>query len=66
MSNPDCRVIEMRPSYHFHVIFSGFIFPHKMTDFLEGTLSEELIRNYRDDLDFQNLIDLLQKVRAGL
>jgi len=39
----------------------GFIFPHKVTGFLEGTLSDELIRNYRDDLDFQNLIDLVQK-----
>ena len=42
--------------------FVGFIFPHKITGFLEGTLSEELIQNYRDDLDFQNLIDLVQKV----
>ena len=41
----------------------GFIFPHKVTGFLEGTLSDELIRNYRDDLDFQNLIDLVQKVK---
>lgn len=39
----------------------GFIFPHKVTGFLEGTLSDELIQNYRDDLDFQNLIDLVQK-----
>ena len=37
-----------------------------MTDFFEGTLSEELIRNYRDDLDFQNLIDLLQKVSSTI
>jgi hypothetical protein len=29
---------------------------------MEGSLSDELIKNYRDDLDFQNLIDLLQKV----
>ena len=42
--------------------FLGFIFPHKVTGFLEGTLSDELIQNYRDDLDFQNLIDLVQKV----
>ena len=34
--------------------------PHKVTGFLEGTLSDELISNYRDDLDFQNLIDLIQ------
>jgi len=39
----------------------GFIFPYKVSGFLEGTLSEELIQNYRDDLDFQNLIDLVQK-----
>lgn len=38
----------------------GFLFPHKVTFFLEGTLSDELISNYRDDLDFQNLIDLVQ------
>ena len=38
----------------------GFIFPHKLASFLEGTLSDELISNYRDDLDFQNLIDLIQ------
>ncbi len=29
--------------------------------FLEESLSDELIRSYRDDLDFQNLIDLVQK-----
>ncbi len=34
-----------------------------MSSFLEGKLSDELIRNYRDDLDFQNLIDLVQQVR---
>lgn len=39
----------------------GFIFPKKVTGFLDGTLSDELIQNYRDDLDFQNLIDLVQK-----
>ena len=39
----------------------GFIFPHKVTYFLEESLSEELIKSYRDDLDFQNLIDLVQK-----
>lgn len=32
-----------------------------MTGFIETTLSDELIQNYRDDLDFQNLIDLVQK-----
>ena len=40
--------------------FLGFLLPHKVTGFLEGTLSDELISNYRDDLDFQNFIDLLQ------
>jgi len=39
----------------------GFIFPYKVSGFLEGTLSDEFIQNYRDDLDFQNLIDLVQK-----
>lgn len=39
----------------------GFIFPHHVTGFIETTLSDELIQNYRDDLDFQNLIDLVQK-----
>lgn len=39
----------------------GFIFPHKMSSFLEGTLSEELIRNYRDDIDLRNVIDLVQQ-----
>jgi len=39
----------------------GFIFPYKVNVFLENTLSKELIENYRDDLDFQNLIDLVQK-----
>ena len=42
-------------------LFSGFIFPYKVNVFLENTLSKELIENYRDDLDFQNLIDLVQK-----
>ncbi|TRY77817.1 hypothetical protein TCAL_15388, partial [Tigriopus californicus] len=27
---------------------------------MEGSMSDELIKNYRDDLDFQNLIDLVQ------
>ena len=40
--------------------FPGFIFPHKVTNYLEETLSDELIKSYRDDLDFQNLIDLVQ------
>ena len=32
-----------------------------MSYFLEKNLSEELIKSYRDDLDFQNLIDLVQQ-----
>ena len=39
----------------------GFIFPHKISNFLEESLSDELIKSYRDDLDFQNLIDLVQQ-----
>ena len=35
-----------------------------MEGFLSGTLKDELIKNYRDDLDFQNLIDQVQKVSA--
>lgn len=38
----------------------GFIFPHKVLYFMEVSMSDELIKNYRDDLDFQNLIDLIQ------
>jgi len=38
----------------------SFIYPNKLTDFLEEELSEKLIQSYRDDLDFQNLIDLVQ------
>jgi len=38
----------------------GFIYPHKMNEFLEDELSDKLIERYRDDLDFQNLIDLIQ------
>ena len=37
-----------------------------MEGFLSGTLKDELIKNYRDDLDFQNLIDQVQKVSASL
>jgi len=39
----------------------AFIYPHKLTEFLENELSEKLIASYRDDLDFQNLIDLVQQ-----
>lgn len=38
----------------------AFIYPHKLTEFLETELSDKLIASYRDDLDFQNLIDLIQ------
>lgn len=37
-----------------------FIYPNKLTEFLEEELSDKLIQSYRDDLDFQNLIDLVQ------
>ena len=53
----DVKYIE---NFNVH-LFSGFIFPYKVNVFLENTLSKELIENYRDDLDFQNLIDLVQK-----
>ena len=33
-----------------------------MTDFLENKFSDELISNYRDDLDFQNVVDWVQTV----
>lgn len=39
----------------------SFIYPNKLTEFLETELSEKLIQRYRDDLDFQNLIDLVQQ-----
>lgn len=39
----------------------AFIYPHKLTEFLENELSDKLIASYRDDLDFQNLIDLVQQ-----
>jgi len=39
----------------------GLIFPHKFSEFFEGYMSDELIKNYRDDLDFQNLIDSVQQ-----
>lgn len=38
----------------------GFIFPNKLTNFLETKFSDELISNYRDDLDFQHVVDLVQ------
>ena len=45
-------------------IFLGFIFPNKLGDFLENKFSDELISNYRDDLDFQHVVDLVQTVGA--
>lgn len=39
----------------------GLIFPYKFSEFFEGYMSDELIKNYRDDLDFQNLIDSVQQ-----
>ena len=43
------------------VIALGFIYPNKLTEFLENELSDQLIQSYRDDLDFQNIIDLVQQ-----
>jgi len=39
----------------------SFYYPHKINEFVETELSENLIRSYRDDLDFQNLLDLIQQ-----
>ena len=44
-------------------MFLGFIFPNKLTDFMENKFSDELISNYRDDLDFQHVVDLVQTVK---
>merc|ERR1712012_301586 len=38
----------------------GFICPKNVADFLENKFSDELISNYRDDLDFQHVVDLVQ------
>ena len=43
------------------IIALGFIYPNKLTEFLENELSDQLIQSYRDDLDFQNIIDLVQQ-----
>ena len=43
------------------LIALAFIYPHKLTEFLEKELSQKLIQSYRDDLDFQNIIDLIQQ-----
>ena len=40
------------------VIALGFIYPNKLENFVKTELSNELIESYRDDLDFQNIIDL--------
>ena len=42
-------------------IITVFLSHLKVSYFLEKNLSEELIKSYRDDLDFQNLIDLVQQ-----
>lgn len=44
----------------------SFIYPNKLTEFLDDELSEKLIQSYRDDLDFQNLIDLVQVEVLGI
>lgn len=38
----------------------SFVYPNKLTEFLDEELSEQLIQSYRDDLDLKNLIDLVQ------
>ena len=43
------------------LIALAFIYPHKLTEFLEKELSQKLIQSCRDDLDFQNIIDLIQQ-----
>lgn len=43
------------------VIALGFIYPNKLENFVKTELSNELIESYRDDLDFQNIIDLVQQ-----
>lgn len=43
------------------IIALGFIYPNKLTEFMETKLSDQLIQSYRDDLDFQNIIDLVQQ-----
>ena len=43
------------------IIALGFIYPNKLTEFMETKLSDELVQSYRDDLDFQNIIDLVQQ-----
>ena len=44
------------------LLFLGFVSPHLLTDYIKGTLSDKLIQNYRDDPDFQVLIDIVQMV----
>jgi len=39
----------------------SFIYPNYLRDFLQDKVSNELIQSYRDDLDLQNLIDLVQQ-----
>jgi len=43
------------------IIALAFIYPNKLNEFLEHELSDKLIQSYRDDLDFQNIIDLIQE-----
>jgi len=43
------------------LIALGFIYPNKVSEILETKLSQRAIESYRDDLDFQNIIDLVQQ-----
>ena len=55
-------IFELRYKLSKTYFISGFIFPNKLADFLENKFSDELISNYRDDLDFQHVVDLVQTV----
>ena len=62
----NCAIIfELRYKLSKTYFISGFIFPNKLADFLENKFSDELISNYRDDLDFQHVVDLVQTVNSN-
>ena len=58
-------IFELRYKLSKTYFISGFIFPNKLADFLENKFSDELISNYRDDLDFQHVVDLVQTVNSN-
>ncbi|XP_013778968.1 tetraspanin-33-like [Limulus polyphemus] len=39
----------------------AFVFPNTLTDWINQGLSQKLVENYRDNANFQNLIDAIQK-----